>query len=205
MANGQKATNYGIDFGCTIANTDVTRSLWIEENLGIEVKPWNTGFTTGYENCVRVIGFEAYARMSSEIYSPEWMARTPEIKGATLGIRKLSQLSNLYLLAEKGNGDVDVIRSWLKQHKLSRYFKQIVEVSGLVTAEQEMTRRSACKQFSLDAVVDDDESHLKGLVNGPSKRILFKNWVFWENFRVPEGVHLARNWKEVCERLDYAE
>lgn len=199
MKNKAKTTAYGIDFDNTIANTDVVRSAWIKKNLGIDVKPWNTSIVS----CIPVIGYDTYERMSHDIYSPEWMAMTPAIEGAERGIRRLSSMSNLYVISEKRNGDVDAIKNWLKGHNLYSCFSDFVEVSETAVGEGDTTRKRACNQFGFDAIVDDDEGHLVSVQKDSVKRVLLKDGLCWK-ISVPSELYLARNWKEVCKFLDYA-
>lgn len=92
-----------IDYDGTIADTNTEKSIWIRENLGREISPWDCDRT----DCVPLIGEEAYIAMGNFVYDRDSTLKAGFVPDAAESVRLLATKHTLYLLSARGNTRLD--------------------------------------------------------------------------------------------------
>lgn len=184
----------GVDYDGTISDIVVSKSRWIKENLGLEVPPWKTDRTS----CVPIIGLDNYTKMGNLVYGREFTLGASEVPLAVDGLFKLAKMGELYLVTMRHTHKLGFAKEWLELKGLLGCFAGFGVMKNLDGTKK--TKGQVCKDFSLDVLVDDDESHLAGISIPNFKKILLKNGST-EQYTLPKDIHLARSWPEVFNYL----
>jgi len=190
MKNDRKII--GIDYDGTIANTSGVKAHWIREHLGIEVPPWQTDRTS----CVPLIGPENYQRMSQFVYEREGSLRAGEVPGSIDAIKELARHSKIFIVTARQPHQIRWCKEWLRGKGLDSFIDAYLSAAGNSLDGSEVTKPQLCRDYGVGVLIDDDERHLGGTQVDNLRRILLKSGCT-EAIVVPEGVELARSWRDV--------
>jgi len=187
----------GIDYDGTIANTSEVKAGWIREHLGMEIHPWKTDRTS----CVPLIGLENYERMSQYVYEREGSLRAREVTDALDAIEELARHSEIFIVTARQPHQVRWCHQWLRGKGLDASIDAYLSTAGKGPDGTSMTKPQLCRDHGIEVLIDDDMRHLGGAEGVDLIRILLKSGST-EAIAVPEGVKLARSWREVLRILE---
>lgn len=154
----------GVDFDGTIADTNAAKSAWIERELGEHIPAYLCDRTS----CVGLIGETAYRRMSTQVYERKATLALDPVDGALAGIAQLRKTHELLVMTARTGEMLESARTWLSGHIETRGL-------GLLGLSTELTPKTeACRQEGIEALVDDDERHLRNAEEARVHAILFK-------------------------------
>lgn len=182
----------GIDYDGTISDTNKMRALWIRENLGIIIEPWNTDETT----LLNIIGEDAHKKMDAVVYEREWTLKTPPIDGVISSVRELSKRYVLYVVTKRRPSRVEFAKETLQQYGILDSFIAVISASPAEGIK--MSKEDVCRRYNMGALIDDDMVHLRD-ANSGIRRILMKNGcddIYACQFK-HDGVELTRSWDEI--------
>lgn len=182
----------GIDYDGTIANTSEVKTGWIREHLGMEIHPWKTDRTS----CIPLIGLENYERMSQYVYEREGSLRAREVADSIDAIEELARHSKILIVTARQPHQIRWCQQWLQGKGLDASIDAYLSTAGKGPNGTSMTKPQLCRNHNIEVLIDDDVRHLGGAKGVDLIRILLKSGPT-EAIAVPEGVKLARSWREV--------
>ena len=140
---------FAIDYDGVIANTNLMKSRWIQERLGLDVPP----FLCDRTDCVPLIGEPAYSAMGDYVYGYEGTMAAPPVPGVEEGVRALAERGPLYLLTARPPTRLEFAREWLEKSKLAAYFEELSSAAD--SSKLAIAAAKGCR-----VMIDDDVRHL---------------------------------------------
>lgn len=181
--------SFGIDYDGTIANTNLVKAKWIQDNLGQEVGPCQCDRTS----CVPLIGAESYEAMSDVVYERDCSLAAPPVAGALDALRALGRRGKVYVISARLPHRIAFARTWLEWHRVGD------TVSGFLSSAGR-DKQTLCRKYGIQVLIDDDMRHLACLSRQNIRAILLKPG-FNGELVAPAGVALCRSWDEVLTTL----
>ena len=196
------AQNIGVDFDGVIADTNLMKSAWLKNHLGVNVPVWKANKTELTDELCNHFSPEQVQKLNEYletfIYDGDYSINTPVVEGALNGLEMLAKKNGLYLVTARCEQLLPSAIEYLNAIGALPNFQGIYS-SGVVNDQfqRKPTKQELCGMLNLDGLIDDDPVNLEGLDGSAVKRVLFA-----DNAPALESkpeVLIARNWKEIVD------
>ncbi|MCI0514443.1 hypothetical protein L0128_14595 [candidate division KSB1 bacterium] len=144
-----------LDFDGTIVDTNLIKSVLIQERFGLEIPAWQCDRTL----CEPQIGEAAYREIAGIVYERESTLRTPPLSQALDLIPSLAAEVELYLLTARPLQRLVYAEEWLEQYQIRSYFQQLL--SSHLVERTWRPKLEICQAQGFDLLLDDDASHVE--------------------------------------------
>lgn len=142
---------------------------------------------------------EATERVGAFYDSPEH-ATTPPVPGAVIGIKKLCEHHDLYIITSKPERMRPLTEKWLCTH-FPRVFKELVFTNYFLEGSvNKQSKVEACSRLGITAFVDDCLDHTSQLAAANIKTLLLD--CPWNQGNLPHpAIKRVYSWKDVVSTL----
>lgn len=185
----------GVDYDGVIGDTGRMKVDWIRERTGLVVMPWQTDRTT----CVELIGLEAYEEMGHAVYERELTLAAPPVRGSIEALTQLCRHREVFVITARSHRWAVHAEEWLWNQNLTH---RLAGVRCIKLADgTARTKADLCRELGVQAMIDDDERHLRDIEIPALTRILFKDGCQDRPAGLQQDILYAASWTEVLPLL----
>ncbi len=177
-----------LDYDGVIADTNLVKSNWILDNIGINVSPSKCDRSS----CAGIIGLENYEQMSNYVYEREASLSAKPVANAIESIKQLSMYYEFIIITARTNTRVKWAIEWLEKNKIVNIFRDIVSSHG-------ESKVKIAKLIGARILVDDDIRHLIEEQENYIKKYHFSSDTTND---ISGNIEIVGNWKYLVEKLE---